>query len=285
MKKVLVTGATGFLGNYIIEELLKADHAVVASSANQHKAMQFSWYDKASYISLDLSQIDLSINYYDFFSRPDLMIHLAWEGLPNYKSALHLEENLPRHKGFLKNMLDNGLRDLTVTGTCFEYGMQEGQLNEEMPVMPSNPYAIAKDELRKFLQEYQDRHFFDFKWLRLFYMYGKGQNPNSLLSQLDKAIAEGNEVFNMSSGEQIRDFLPIEVMTAYIVKAALQTKADGIINVCSNQPVTVKQFVANYLKKINKSITLNLGYYPYPDYEPRSIWGDNTKLKTILNNE
>jgi len=285
MKKVLVTGATGFLGNYIIEELLKADLAVVASSANQHKAMQCSWYNKVSYISMDLSQIDLSTNYYDFFSRPELMIHLAWEGLPNYKSSFHLEENLPRHKGFLKNMLDNGLSDLTVTGTCFEYGMQEGQLNEEMRTMPSNPYAEAKDQLRKFLQEYRDGHFFDFKWLRLFHMYGKGQNPNSLLSQLDKAIAEGNEVFNMSGGEQVRDFLPVEVITAYIVKASLQTKVDGIINVSSNQPVTVKHFVANYLKKINKSMTLNLGYYPYPDYEPRGFWGDNTKLKTILNNE
>ncbi len=54
---------------------------------------------------------------------------------------------------------------------------------------PQNPYALAKDTLRKFLFELQKQHAFDCKWIRLFYMYGDGQNPNSLLSQLQIALA------------------------------------------------------------------------------------------------
>jgi len=113
-------------------------------------------------------------------------------------------------------------------------------------------------------------------------MYGMGQNPNSLLSQLDRALANSEAVFNMSGGEQVRDFLPVEKVAEYIVEIALQKKVNGVINCCSGNPITVKGFVENYLKKINRKITLNLGYHPYPDYEPMRFWGDDTKLNTIL---
>jgi dTDP-6-deoxy-L-talose 4-dehydrogenase (NAD+) len=237
------------------------------------------------YIPFDLGNFDPSADYYSFFGQPDILLHLAWEGLPNYKSSLHLDTNYPRHVAFLENMVKHGLKDITVTGTCFEYGMQEGSLSEESPAMPANPYALAKDNLRKFLEELQKKHRFVLRWVRLFYMFGKGQNPNSLLSQLNSAIASNEKVFNMSGGEQIRDFLPVEKVGEYIVRIALQQKITGIINCCSGVPVTVKQFVETYLHTNNKNILLNLGHYPYPDYEPMRFWGDNSKLKTILNNE
>ena len=193
--KVLVTGATGFIGNYVVEELLRSNHQVIATSSNKEKAEQANWFQKVTYISFDLKAIDNSVNYFKHFNEPNLVIHLAWEGLPNYKSSFHEEENLPRHFTFLKNLVSNGLTDLTVTGTCFEYGMQEGCLNESMPVIPANPYGRAKNELRIQLQELQNTVDLSFKWLRLFYMYGKGQNPNSLLSQLDRALENGEEEF------------------------------------------------------------------------------------------
>jgi dTDP-6-deoxy-L-talose 4-dehydrogenase (NAD+) len=58
-----------------------------------------------------------------------------------------------------------------------------------------------------------------------------------------------------------------------------------VINCCSGEPVTVKAFVENYLEKQNKKISLNLGFYPYPDYEPMRFWGDVTKLKSIVTND
>jgi dTDP-6-deoxy-L-talose 4-dehydrogenase (NAD+) len=116
-------------------------------------------------------------------------------------------------------------------------------------------------------------------------MYGKGQNPNSLLSQLETALERGDATFNMSGGEQLRDYLPIEKVTENIVKIALQNKSTGIINCCSGIPVKVKTLVENYLQKNTKEIKLNLGYYPYPDYEAMNFWGDNKKLKSILNND
>ena len=282
MKRILVTGATGFIGEHVIEYLLKTDHRVMATSAHAEKAATRSWFGAVDYIPLDFGQLQTGINYYDYFRQPDLLIHLAWEGLPNYKSDFHREVNLPRHLFFLTNLLNNGLADLTVTGTCFEYGMQEGCLREDMPVFPANPYAIAKDELRRSLEAFRNSHPFLFRWLRLFYMYGRGQNPKSLLSQLETALINHEPVFNMSGGEQIRDFLPVEKVAEYIVKSALQQQVTGIINCCSGQPITVKQFVENYLHEKKQSVTLNLGYYPYPDYEPMAFWGDDHKIKQIV---
>ncbi|MGH2563543.1 MAG: NAD-dependent epimerase/dehydratase family protein, partial [Ginsengibacter sp.] len=124
---------------------------------------------------------------------------------------------------------------------------------------------------------------FSCKWIRLFYMYGEGQNPNSLLSQLQIALSNGDKEFKMSGGEQERDYLPVEKVAEYIVAVALQNEVEGIINCCSGKPIKIKELVTNYLKENNVDIKLNPGYYPYTDYEPMSFWGDNTKLKQILN--
>lgn len=280
--KVLVTGATGFIGNYVVEELLKNNHQVIATSLHKEKAEEFSWFKKVEYFNLDFSQLKNDINYFQFFKQPEKIIHLAWEGLPNYQSSFHIEDNLPRHFNFLKNLVINGAKDVAISGTCMEYGLQEGELNEKMVSSPQNPYAVAKDSLRQFLEQLQNEFPFQLKWMRLFYTFGKGQNPNAILSQLEAALIRGDSTFNMSGGEQKRDYLPVEMVVEYIVKTALQEHVTGIINCCSGTPITISQLVENYLVEKNQTIKLNKGFYPYPDYEPMNFWGDNSKLKKII---
>ena len=283
MRKILVTGATGFIGQYVIAELLHRGERVVASSAGREKASRFSWFNAVEYIELDFLMLDMGKDYYNFFGKPDIVIHLAWEQLPNYKSLFLYESNLPRHYAFLKNLIQNGCRDLTVAGTCFEYGMREGELTETDPSEPANPYALAKDCLNKFLEELRKKEGFFFKWIRLFYLYGRGQHPGSLFSQLEMALANDETVFNMSGGQQVRDFLPVELAAKYIVSIALQKEVTGTVNCCSGRPVTVEEMVKTYLEKKAKTIQLNLGYYGYPDYEPMKFWGNAKKLQSILN--
>ena len=279
--KVLVTGATGFIGGHVVQELINQGYRVVATSKNSEKAKAFEWISQVQYIPCDLNVAQE--NFFQFFQQPELLIHLAWEGLPNYKDLFHLEENLLSNYRFLKNMLEHGLKHLVVTGTCFEYGMQSGVLSEDMEVKPDNPYGLAKDTLRKLLEQLQKKIDFELKWVRLFYMYGKGQSPNAILSQLDRALENGETTFNMSGGEQLRDYLPVEKVAEYIVKIATQKKVTGIINCCSGKGITIKKLVENYLNEKNKKIDLNLGYYPYSDWEPMAFWGDATKLNKALN--
>jgi len=127
-------------------------------------------------------------NWYTYFDEPDVLLHLAWQGLPNYKNDFHLTKNLPRQIRFLDNLLENGLRSLTITGTCFEYGMKDGELTETMAPAPQNPYGIAKDKLRRHLTRKCRHTNAGLNWVRLFYMYGAGQNERSLFSQLKNAL-------------------------------------------------------------------------------------------------
>lgn len=281
--KILVTGGSGFIGQYVIRNLLKRSGiSIVATTRNLKNSSTLDFFDKIKFIECDLSKQDA--NFYEKLERPDLLIHLAWDGLPNYKGAFHIEKNLPENSFFLKTMLASGLKNLVVTGTCFEYGMKDGCLNEEMITEPSNPYGLAKDSLRKYIESLKNDHDFNFKWLRLFYMYGKGQSTNSLVSQIEKSVAGKELEFKMSGGEQVRDYLAIEKVAEYIVECSLQNTVTGIINCCSGNPVTVKKFVENYLEERKYKLSLNLGFYPYPDYEPMAFWGDNSKLKKVLEN-
>ena len=278
--KILVTGATGFVGNHVTSILAKQGYDVVATSRNLDKAKTYDWFSQVSYIPCDLSFVKM--NYYKFFREPDILIHLAWEGLDNYKDLLHFEKNLPVHYNFIKNMVCNGLRHVVAAGTCLEYGMQCGCLKEDLSPRPKVPYGLAKDTLRKNLDHLFNHYPVIFQWVRLFYLYGEGQNEKSLLSQLNSAIRKGDEFFNMSGGEQLRDYLPVENAAQYIVDIALQDKVQGIINCCSGTPISILKFVKNYLDENGSSIKLNPGFYPYPDYEPMAFWGDNKKLQRVL---
>lgn len=278
--KVLVTGATGFVGNYVIKELNKRPEIqLIATSKSREKAEAKSWFSKVTYLPMDIRK--LPDNPYNYFGKPDKLIHLAWEGLPDFKGLFHIEENFWFHYRFLKNLVEEGLKDVTITGTCLEYGYINGCLSEDLPTNPHTPYGLAKDSLRRFLVELKKQQNFTLKWLRLFYMYGKGQNEKSLFSQLESALDRGDKTFNMSKGEQLRDFLPIEEVAQTIVGIALQQE-EGIFNCCSGQPTSVLSMVERVMEQKGKKIQLNKGYYPYPDYEPMAFWGDSHKTTKVL---
>lgn len=278
--KVLVTGATGFIGRHLIPLLLQSDHIVTTIVRDIDRVKKFPWYGKVELITANIHAVDTC--WPVRIGEIDVLIHLAWSDLSNYHSVIHFEKTLPADYTFLKKMVSLGIKQILVTGTCFEYGKQEGALNEDLPTMPNNSYALAKDSLRKFLFAWKKEEPFTLQWARLFYMYGEGQNSSSLLAQLNDAIRSGQDVFNMSKGEQLRDYLPVEQVAYYLLRLAECQNYDGIVNVCSGYPISVRTLVDNYLIQKNTKMTLNLGYYPYADYEPMAFWGDQEKFKNIL---
>lgn len=283
--RTLVTGATGFIGYHVIHELLQRGDSVIATDIDKEKAKEKDWFKEVQFVEHIIGKEQVNEDLFSKMKQPDNLIHLAWMGLPNYKELFHFEENLPMQYFFLKNLIKHGLKDMTVSGTCFEYGMKSGCLKEEMLPEPANAYALAKNTLRLFLEELKSKDEFSLKWVRLFYLYGSGQNPKSILAQLDTALENNDAAFNMSGGEQVRDYLPVEKVAENIVAVAAQKKVTGIINCCSNEPITVSELVNRHLKKRSMQIKLNKEYYPYPDFEPMEFWGDNSKLKRIIDGQ
>jgi len=275
---VVVTGASGFVGRHVVRRLA----ALGISPTLLVRPGSTLPDDLAIH---PVVEMDIGAAPSDVFERlgaPTDVIHLAWDGLPNYAATRHLDEELPAQQSFLEALLGAGLAGLTVTGTCLEYGLQSGGLSEDLPTAPVTAYGKAKDELRAALKRLRGTGSFRLTWARLFYLHGDGQAPGALVPQLEAAIARGDATFDMSGGEQLRDYLPIEVAASDLVALALNGRDNGVVNVCSGRPVSVRELAEEVVRNHGAAITLNLGHFPYPDYEPMAFWGDRAKLDHIL---
>jgi nucleoside-diphosphate-sugar epimerase len=272
--KIAVTGGTGFIGNYVVQKLIEDGHEILVTGFKREEAQNFTWIGKVEFVELDLGNCDSDLVLKNI-AACDKLVHLVWSGLPNYKALFHFEQNLMSQYYFLKKMVLLGAKDITITGTCFEYGMRDGCLTTDMITNPVNPYALAKDTLRKFLEIFKNEVNFKLKWVRLFYMFGEGQSRHSILSQLDAAILNGDENFNMSGGEQLRDYMHVSEVAKGIVEVCYNNVDYGIFNCSSGKPISIRTLVENHLKERGKFMNLNLGYYPYPDFEPMAFWGQS----------
>jgi nucleoside-diphosphate-sugar epimerase len=279
--KIAITGANGFIGGNLISVIWHntIDVEIIAIVRNASRV------DIGNVRKLTIVQMDIHNppdDVYQAIGSPDVLIHLAWGGLPNYNSLHHFESELPTHYKFLSELVKNGLKSLVVAGTCFEYGMQSGELEENMAAVPDNPYGFAKNTLREQLEYLQKEIEFNLTWTRLFYIYGNNQTGNSIFPQLKKAIENGDDTFNMSKGEQIRDYLDVKRVAKNILDLAVLEEDIGIINICSGAPISIKNHVEEWLEKYSWEIKLNLGHYPYPTHESLVFWGRNSKLKSYI---
>ena len=266
---IAVTGASGFLGRHVLAELRARDINVVATCRTIGDADRET--SGLRWVGLDIAEPPGDV--YERLGCPDALIHLAWGGLPNYKSLHHVEEELPKHYRFLAGLVRQGLPALVAAGTCFEYGMQSGPLDAHTATKPANPYGFAKDVLRQQLGLLSNEHPYSLTWARLFYMYGDGQPASSLFPLLRDAVDRGGSEFPMSGGEQLRDYLPVQEVAKQLVTYALDPKGHGLVNICSGTPISVRRLVEQWIVDNNWEIEPIFGVLPYPDHEPLAFWG------------
>lgn len=273
-----LSGATGFIGRHVRQDLACREIETVILTRRHIDSEELSSNETVKVCDI----ADVNADIYQEMGQPSVFIHLAWGGLPNYESSHHIEKELLSQVNFIGRLIDGGLRSLVVTGTCLEYGLQEGRLIESATNTPVTAYGKAKDDLRKYIENRIDRAQFNLTWARLFYLFGAGQSSNSLYSSLCSALDSGEQEFKMSEGEQIRDFLDVQTVAKTLVDLALLNTDIGVVNVCSGEPVSVNAFVESIILKKNASISLVRGVVPYPKYEPKSFWGSNEKLMGLL---
>ena len=266
-QKVIVSGATGFVGRHVVKELVEKGYEVFALVRDLEKASSIAALKNTTHLHFDITKPNIKMP----LPSDAVFIHCAWENVRDTLSLKHIEEHLINNYLTIKNIIEYGIKKILITGTCSEYGLQYGPLKPSSPTLPNTPYAIAKDTLHKSLRALQSKTHFELIWARLFYMYGEGQDEKSVVSLFDRALANGDTIFNMSHGEQLFDYLPVEVVATKIIN--LLSHKDGTFNVCSGTPISLRRLLENRAKAADKNIKLNLGFYEYRKQDALAIWG------------
>ena len=275
-KTILVTGANGYLGVGIINELLKQGYNVVASDfALDHVD------ERAIKKVSNLFEVEDPYNYYE---KPDVMLHLAWRDGFRHSSDAHFED-LPKHYHFIKKMAESGVKQIATMGSMHEVGFYEGCIDENTPCHPENFYGIAKNALRDVTKEICKEHEVIFQWLRGYYIVGNSKFGSSIFSKITAAVAEGKKEFPFTTGKNKYDFLNYEDFCYQVAKAVSQNQVNGIINICSGNPVSLAEKVEQFIKENNYDIQLKYGAFPDRPYDSKAIWGDNSKIQKILKGE
>lgn len=273
-KKVLVTGAAGYIGNHVVNALIDLDQEVYAADFN-FKGVN----DKAIKIREPLFSGNKKI--FNQCGEPDVCIHLAWRDGFMHNSPVHMGD-LSKHIGFLNDMMESGLESLTVMGTMHEIGYWEGKIDENTPCNPMSQYGIAKNALRQSLQLSTQCNGVILHWLRGFYITGDEEHASSVFAKMLLADKRGEKMFPFNSGTNACDFIDVKQLALQIAITSLQDEITGIINVCTGTTETLSARAERFIKEKGLTIKLQYGVYPDRRYDSKCIYGDNTLIKKIM---
>lgn len=271
--KILVTGANGYLGQGVVDALIKNGHHVVAADFSTKHVNE-----KAERMECDLFSVE---NPYEYFGKPNAVLHMAWrDGFVHY-SENHIAD-LPKHYHFLSAMVDAGVGKISVMGSMHEIGFYEGSINENTPCHPMSLYGIGKDALRNCVAMMTNGKDTEWQWLRGYYIVGHSEFGNSIFSKITAAVKEGKTEFPFTMGQNQFDFIDYDQFCEQVAAAVGQNEINGIINICSGKPEKLADRVEQFIKEHNYQIKLNYGAFPDRPYDSKAVWGDNKKIMKIL---
>ena len=273
-KKILVTGAGGYIGQHVVKALLDKGAAVIATDIRLDDVD-----DRATKIQKNI--FEENENIFTEMGSPDVCLHMAWRDGFIHNSEKHIED-LDSHYKFISNMMKGGLKQIAVMGSMHEVGYYEGAIDENTPTNPLSLYGIAKNTLRQLTFLLGKNENVIVQWIRGFYIFGDDLKNNSIFKKIVEAEQEGKTEFPFTSGKNKYDFLSIYDMADQIAEIVLQDKINGIINSCTGQPMTLAEKVESFIKENNFKIKLKYGAYPDRPYGSPGIWGDATKINEIM---
>lgn len=272
--KVLVTGANGYLGQGIVKAILDTGNQVVAADFSTQYVD-----DRAEKKSCNLFETE---SMYTYFGCPDVLLHLAWrDGFVHYSDA-HLED-LPKHASFLARMAKTNIKTIVVMGTMHEIGFFEGSIDENTPCHPENFYGIAKNALRETTAVLCKQNNKNFQWLRGYYIVGNSTFGSSIFSKITAAAEKGKKTFPFTMGLNQFDFINYEDFCTQVAAAVTQSEINGIINICSGRPEKLADRVERFIMENSYDIRLDYGAFPDRPYDSKAVWGDDRKIRMILN--
>lgn len=278
--RVFLTGASGFIGAHVMRALLANSHFVVALVMPGDSMWRLKdERGQFGVVTGSLGDSDLLRSSLREF-KPDVCIHLAWYAEPGkYLYATENLSSLNDSLGLLRELILVGCRQVVMAGTCAEYDTEMGFLREDGATRPSTLYAAAKLSCCLLGQQIAAAEGINLAWGRIFYPYGPQEDQRRVVPATILSLLHGRS-FSATLGQQVRDYIHVEdVATAFCVLA--ERRANGIYNISSGSPATIRQLLETIGILMGRSDLLEFGTQPYRRWEPPFICGDNRRLREL----
>ena len=272
MTRVLITGANGFVGRQIIRSLDVKDIDLIPV-VRKGKESTVSNFKNVKKIITSKDLFAENESWWEEQCKDvDIVIHAAWYvETGKYQDSLKNIDCLIGSLKLAKGAAKAGVSRFLGLGTCAEYDQNQGALTIDTPLKPLTKYAAAKTSLFTVLSQWFPRESVSFAWIRLFYLYGEGEDQKRLVPYVRSQILQGNFV-DLTSGKQVRDFMDVAEAGKRIAEISF-TNQIGPINLCSGIPVTVRQLVEKIADEYGRKDLLRFGARDDNLFDPPSVVG------------
>jgi nucleoside-diphosphate-sugar epimerase len=275
MKKVILTGASGFIGRHAIPYLLKSNYEVHALFCN-HKP-ELKEQENLIWHKCDILNLSTQKKLCDEIKASHLL-HFAWYAVPGkYWTSLENLRWVQASLSLIINFVKNKGTRAVIAGTCAEYDWDYGYCSEKVtPLKPASLYGACKNGLGNIVKHFSTEVSLSYAWGRIFYLYGPYENLDRLVPSVIRRLQK-KEVVQCTHGNQIRDFLYVEDVAGAFV-ALLESDVMGPVNIASGQPVALKNVILKIADKLGRHDLVQLGALSVQDSDPRVLIADVGQL-------
>lgn len=274
-RRVLVTGASGFIGRFVLPHLTARGyevHAVTSQTDVNPSATGVQWHRADLMAETTANSLMVEI-------LPTHLLHLAWyaEHGKFWTAAQNLDW-IAASLRLVRTFADCGGQRFVGAGTCAEYDWSSGYCDDTQPAGGgATLYGVSKDATWRVIEACARQMGISAAWGRIFFLYGEGEHPARLVSSVITALLRGEPAL-CSAGDQRRDFLHADDVAAAFV-AVLDSDINGAVNIASGEAVPIKTIVARIGDMIGRSDLIRLGARPSPQGDPPVIAANVSRLR------
>jgi nucleoside-diphosphate-sugar epimerase len=277
MKKVLLTGATGFIGRHCIQPLLEKGFEVHAVSSKPQEADKSNaiWHQVNLHDSESLGKLLSEL-------KPSHLLHLAWYVVPG-KLATSIDNYLwvQTSLELVRQFYEHSGQRIVVAGSGYEYDWDYGYCSESTtPLAPSTFYGVCKNSLRSLIEGYSKQLGLEGAWARIFFLYGPYEHPDRLVPAVIRSLLK-RESARCSHGNQIRDYLHVQDV-AEALTTLLNSSISGSVNIASGNPIALKDIIHSIAQKLHGEELVLLGAIPsHPNDTPLVVANINRLVNEV----